>query len=117
AQAGAKGYSFSRSNDVDVSSAEQVAAALKSVFDKEGRIDFVVNTAAVLDKQSLTNMSYEDIIKSININYLGSVIVAKESFKYLNESKGAVLLYTSSSYTRGRSLYSIYSSTKAAIVN
>ena len=117
AQAGAKGYSFSRSNDVDVSSAEQVAAALKSVYDKEGRIDFVVNTAAVLDKQSLTNMSYEDIIKSININYLGSVIVAKESFKYLNESKGAVLLYTSSSYTRGRSLYSIYSSTKAAIVN
>lgn len=110
-------YSFSRSNNVDVSAQEQVTAALQQVFAREGRIDFVVNTAAVLDKQSLANMSYEDIVRSININYLGSVIVAKESFKYLQATKGALLLYTSSSYTRGRSLYSIYSSTKAAIVN
>ncbi len=110
-------YSFSRSTDVDVSSQEQVARALEQVYTKEGRIDFVVNTAAVLDKQSLTNMSYEDIIRSININYIGSVIVARESFQYLERTKGALLLYTSSSYTRGRSLYSIYSSTKAAIVN
>lgn len=110
-------HSFSRANDVDISSQEQVAKALEAVFTQEGRIDHVVNTAAVLDKQSLSNMSYEDIIKSINVNYLGSVIVAKESFKYLQQTKGSLLLYTSSSYTRGRSLYSIYSSTKAAIVN
>lgn len=111
------GYCFSRANNVDVSSHEQVSKALEEVYTKEGKIDFVVNTAAILDKQSLTNMSYEDIITSINVNYLGSVIVAKESFKYLQRTKGSLLLYTSSSYTRGRSLYSIYSSTKAAIVN
>ena len=35
----------------------------------------------------------------------------------MKESKGALLLYTSSSYTRGRALYSLYSSSKAAIVN
>jgi len=110
-------YSFSRANDVDISLQDQVARALETVFAQEGRIDHVVNTAAVLDKQSLINMAYEDIIKSINVNYLGSVIVAKESYKYLRQTKGSLLLYTSSSYTRGRSLYSIYSSTKAAIVN
>ncbi len=110
-------HSFSRSNNVDVSIPEQVAKALEGVYAQDGRIDFVVNTAAVLDKQSLTNMPYEDIIKSISINYLGSVIVAKESYKYLQKTKGSLLLYASSSYTRGRSLYSIYSSTKAAIVN
>jgi len=45
------------------------------------------------------------------------VIVAKESFPYLKKSKGQFVLYTSSSYTRGRMGYSIYSSTKCATVN
>ena len=35
----------------------------------------------------------------------------------MKETKGSLIFYTSSSYTRGRALYSIYSSTKAAIVN
>jgi 2-C-methyl-D-erythritol 4-phosphate cytidylyltransferase len=35
----------------------------------------------------------------------------------LKESKGHLTLFTSSSYTRGRALYSTYSSIKSAIVN
>lgn len=115
---GAVVYSFSRkTTDTDVSKIEDVQKALESVYSKEKRIDCVVNTAAILEKQPLHNMSYESIHNCIEVNYFGSVIVAKESFKYLQQSKGALLLYTSSSYTRGRSLYSLYSSSKAAIVN
>lgn len=115
---GAHVYSFSRSeNGVDVSNNLLVAKALKEVFEKERRIDAVINTAGVLDKEPLVNMSYNEIYKSINVNYIGAVIVAKESYSYLKESKGVLLLFTSSSYTRGRSLYSLYSSSKAAIVN
>ena len=115
---GAHVYSFSRSeNGVDVSNNLLVAKALKEVFEKEGRIAAVINTAGVLDKEPLVNMSYNEIYKSINVNYIGAVIVAKESYSYLKESKGVLLLFTSSSYTRGRSLYSLYSSSKAAIVN
>jgi len=115
---GAHVHSFSRSeNGIDVSDLSLVAKALKSVFEQEGRIDAVINTAGVLDKEPLATMSYEDICKSIHINYLGSVIVSKEAYPYLKQSKGALLLFTSSSYTRGRSLYSLYSSSKAAIVN
>lgn len=115
---GARVHSFSRSeNGVDVSDPALVARALRSVSEQEGRIDAVINTAGVLDKEPLAAMAYEDICKSININYLGSVIVSKESYPYLKSSRGALLLFTSSSYTRGRSLYSLYSSSKAAIVN
>lgn len=116
-ECGAHIYSFSRLNGVDVSNAPIVNKILKDVFNKEGRIDYVINTAGVLNKQPLNNMTYDEIITSINVNYLGSIIVAKESFPYLKESKGCLLLYTSSSYTRGRSMYSLYSSSKAAIVN
>ena len=115
---GAHIYSFSRSqNGIDVSNNLMVAKALKETFEKEGRIDAVVNTAGVLDKEPLATMSYDTILRSIQVNYTGAVIVAKESFPYLKKSKGNLLLFTSSSYTRGRQLYSLYSSAKAAIVN
>ncbi len=111
-------YSFSRSeNNIDISNKESVIKAINSVIKKEGRIDFIVNTAGVLDKEPLVNMNYETIQKAINVNYLGNIIIAKESFKYLSKSKGSLLLFTSSSYTRGRAMYSTYSSLKAATVN
>jgi 2-C-methyl-D-erythritol 4-phosphate cytidylyltransferase len=48
---------------------------------------------------------------------MAAYTVAQESHKFLAESKGSLLFFTSSSYTRGRANYSVYSSTKAAIVN
>ena len=59
----------------------------------------------------------KDIIEEININYIGCVNIAQLAYKYLKETKGSLLFFTSSSYTRGRAMYSIYSSTKAAVVN
>lgn len=116
-ECGAKCYAFSRRTGQKVQSPSSVRACLSSVFEKEGVIDFVVNTAAVLRKQALSNLSYEDIEESIDTNYLGAIVVAKESFDYLERSRGHLLLFTSSSYTLGRPHYSIYSSSKAAIVN
>lgn len=115
---GAHVHGFSRSlTGTDVTSAESVRKALATVNDKEGRIDCVVDTAAVLHKEPLNAMAYEQIYEAIDINYKGMVIVAKESFEYLKASKGALMFYTSSSYTRGRMNYTIYSSTKCATVN
>jgi 2-C-methyl-D-erythritol 4-phosphate cytidylyltransferase len=62
-------------------------------------------------------MKYEDIETSIKVNINGAFIVAKEGYEYLKETHGSLILYTSSSYTRGRAMYSVYSATKAAIVN
>ena len=87
------------------------------MFEKEGRIDYVVNTAAILRMGPLENREYTDIFQEIMTNYFGTIVVAKESLKYLKLTRGSLLFFTSSSYTRGRSLYSVYSSTKAAVVN
>jgi len=115
---GAKVYAFSRSGtNTNVKNSEDVADALKQVYEECGNIDYVVNTAAILNKEPLMNLDASTIMEIINVNYLGMINVAHESFKYLKESNGHLLLYTSSSYTRGRSSYSMYSSTKAAAVN
>lgn len=76
---------------MDVSNSQSVRRVLSEIFDKEGRIDWIVNTAGILDKQPLANMSYEAVHQSIDVNYLGNIIVAKESFFYLKESKGSLL--------------------------
>ncbi|RXQ94554.1 SDR family NAD(P)-dependent oxidoreductase [Ancylomarina salipaludis] len=115
---GAKVYAFSRThNNVNVKDKKAVSKALKSVYDKNGKIDFVINTAAILNKEPLMNLDPESIQEITQVNYIGMINVATESFKYLKQTQGQLLLFTSSSYTRGRSSYSIYSSTKAAVVN
>ena len=77
----------------------------------------MVNSAAILIREPLVTMNPDVLSTMIRTNYDGMVNIAIESFPYLKETKGQLLLYTSSSYTRGRALYSIYSSTKAAVVN
>jgi len=115
---GAKVYSFSRtSTDTDVSNISDVEKSLEEVYKNESRIDYVVNSASVLIKEPIESMSYNQILDIININYLGAVNVIKKSLPYLKESKGQIINFTSSSYTRGRAFYSLYSSTKSAIVN
>lgn len=111
-------YGFSRHlNDTNIKNKESVRAAFQMVMQKSGRIDYVISTASVLYKEPLAHMPYEHIEEAIDINYRGMVNVAKEAFSYLEKSRGQLVFYTSSSYTRGRMDYSIYSSTKCATVN
>jgi 2-C-methyl-D-erythritol 4-phosphate cytidylyltransferase len=115
---GAQVFSFSRKcSQTDIADKNSVKEALQKVYNITQRIDYVVNTAAILKKEPLMNMKQSTIEQMIRTNYDGMINVAIESYPYLKESKGQLLLYTSSSYTRGRAFYSIYSSTKAAAVN
>ncbi len=104
-------------SNTDIADKELVKKELAGIAKKYGKIDFVVNSAAILLKEALCASNYQDICDAINTNYVGMINIAIEAFPYLKESKGQLLLFTSSSYTRGRAFYSIYSSTKAAAVN
>ena len=117
-QSGAHVHSFSRSaTHTDVGDYNQVALALAAVEQKEGHIDYVINTAGVLNREPLASMEYDTILKAVQTNYMGTVNVALRARPYLQRTRGKLIFFTSSSYTRGRAFYSIYSSTKAAIVN
>jgi len=115
--AGGKSYGFSRTNGMDVSNYQTVVEAFNSIYKIEGKIDYIINCAGVLNITKLEAMSETEIISVIMTNYLGSVNVTKAAIPLLKESQGSIVLFTSSSYTRGRALYSIYSSSKAAVVN
>ncbi len=115
---GATVRSFSRSGtDTHVERREDITKAAEEVLAKDGRVDFVVNTAGILPLGELAEYSEEAIYAATEINYLAPIFIAQEFFPHLAANNGSLLLFTSSSYTRGRSGYSLYSSAKAAVVN
>jgi len=114
---GAKVYGFSRKNSVDVASVTDVSEALEEVHRKEKMIHYIVNTAGIMRMGKLELRETGHIREEIDTNYIGAINIVRSGIKYLRETKGSIALFTSSSYTRGRALYSIYSSVKAAIVN
>jgi 2-C-methyl-D-erythritol 4-phosphate cytidylyltransferase len=115
---GARVYAFSRSGTgTHVESIPDIETALAKAHGETGRIDYVVNTAGVLHTGRLDEVDDATVEESLRVNYLGPLQIARAAIGYLRESKGQLLLYTSSSYTRGRAGYSLYSSAKAATVN
>lgn len=117
-RAGCRVFSFSRSTTATyLEDPATVTAALEQVFASTGQIDAVVLSAAQLAKGRLSEMTDDQVRQQIDVNYLGPVTVARASERYLRRTKGHLVLFTSSSYTRGRADYALYSSTKAAVVN
>ena len=115
---GADVFTFSRSTTrTHVERRTDVAAAAAEVLEKTGRIDYVVNAAGLLPRGELIETTEETIYAATDVNYLGPIFVAQEFYPHLARTGGSLLLFTSSSYTRGRSGYSLYSSAKAAVVN
>jgi ribitol-5-phosphate 2-dehydrogenase (NADP+) / D-ribitol-5-phosphate cytidylyltransferase len=115
---GANVASYSRSaTNTDVAKRADIVAAAADAGKRFGSIDFVVNTAGVLPRGELATVSEETIYSATEINYLAPVFIAQVFFPHLKASQGSLTLFTSSSYTRGRSGYSLYSSAKAATVN
>ncbi|WP_394279473.1 SDR family NAD(P)-dependent oxidoreductase [Microbacterium sp.] len=116
--AGAVVSEFSRSSTgTDVRSAKAVRKALASVKKDVGRIDVVIVTAGVLRIAPLVESPKRDLKDTIQVNLIAPAIVAREAHPHLRETGGQVVLFTSSSYTRGRAGYSAYSATKAGVVN
>lgn len=115
---GAKVYACSRSiNGVDITSEANLKAKLVEIQQKEGKIDFIINTTGLLNRKPLVVMTEQEVTDSYMVNYVGVLNIARASFEFLKQSRGMLINFTSSSYTRGRGNYSIYSSTKAAVVN
>jgi 2-C-methyl-D-erythritol 4-phosphate cytidylyltransferase len=115
---GAQVFTFSRQEgNVDVRDMQAVTSALEQVHAQTGRIHIVVNTAGILIRKPLVNMSAAEMTDIVDINMKGAIHVAYAAKEYLRETRGSLLNFTSSSYTRGRAFYALYSASKSSIVN
>lgn len=103
--------------DVDIRDYHAVCKALEELHDKTGQIDHVVNGAGILRMAYVELADMELLTRQIAVNLVGSINVCKAAIGYLRESRGHMILFASSSYTRGRPGYTAYSASKAGVVN
>ena len=99
---------------IDLSNPSQTASAYKKIFEQHKFVDGLINATGYLVLSNLENLDDKNIEDLVKNNFLSMVY----SCKYCRIKPGGhILNFSSSSYTRGRAQYIIYSAMKAAIVN
>ena len=122
---GCKVYTFSRREfsdprfthlRVDVTDAEAAEAAVKTVFEKEGRIDIVVNCAGFGISGAIEFTPIEAARKQMDVNFFGMVNVNKPALTIMREQGGGRIVNTSSmAAVFAIPFQAYYSASKAAI--
>ncbi|MFZ0451423.1 MAG: SDR family oxidoreductase, partial [Desulfatiglandaceae bacterium] len=92
--------------------------ALSFIFQKEHRLDFIINCAGDLLRRNVAFMEEDEWNYIYDLNIKGAFLLSRSALGYFKKQGfGYLLFVSSSSYTRGRGGYSAYSSSKAALVN
>jgi 2-C-methyl-D-erythritol 4-phosphate cytidylyltransferase len=108
---------YSYGPEKDVRQYEIISETLKQVYTETKKIDFVINTAGILQMAFIELTETKLIAEQIAVNLMGAINVCKAAVGFLKDTSGHIVLFTSSSYTRGRAGYTPYSCAKAGLVN
>jgi len=101
----------------DVSSEEDVQAAVALAVDKHGRLDAVFSNAGVLRNQKITDLTVEDFHLVINVNLLGTALIAKHAIPVMQKQRHGVICFTTSvAADIGFPEHALYCASKAAVV-
>lgn len=99
---------------MDVAHQDSVEKAFSDIAKDYGPVDGLINSAGLLKIQELKELSFNEIQEMLNVNLHG-VIYSCKCCKI--RPGGHIVNIASSSFTRGRKHYSVYSCAKAAVVN
>jgi NAD(P)-dependent dehydrogenase (short-subunit alcohol dehydrogenase family) len=100
----------------DVSKETDVAEAIAAVMDRWGRIDILVNNAAVCDFTPFVERSIEQTRREFEVNYFGYLRMIQAVLPHMRaQGKGRIHNVSSGVGITGFSGISGYSSTKGAI--
>ncbi len=103
---------------VDVSDESQVKEAVKTVAERHGAIDYLVNMAGIPGPSArVENYTFEDFRRVYEINVFGTFLMMKYCLPYMQRNgSGAIVNASSCSGMRGYELEIGYGSSKAAIL-
>jgi len=98
----------------DLKDPQQASSIFQKIYQNNGEIDGLINCVGSLTRGNIKDLSSMQIIEMIENNFTAVALASK----YCKVKKGGhIVNFSSSSYTRGRASYGIYSAMKAAIVN
>lgn len=111
-----KGY-VARFHEVDVSDETQVSAAVDAVVGEFGKIDILINNAAILGSPELTHaLALEDWKQVFSVNVDGYFLCSKHVLRHMVEARRGAIVNVSSVYgLMGNADMPSYHATKGAI--
>lgn len=98
----------------DLTSSNETNKMFKKIEKEFGPLDGLINCVGQLALKPFDTLSVKEIKQQISTNLLSCILCCR--FAKIKE-KGHIINIASSSYTRGRRDFALYSSSKAAVVN
>ncbi|WP_312060236.1 SDR family NAD(P)-dependent oxidoreductase [Anaerotignum sp.] len=104
---------------LDVTNKESVDSMVKTILNKYGRIDVLVNNAGISQKVTVADITLENITRIFNVNMFGLFLCTQACMKPMIEAGyGRIVNLSSVSGKRGGGIFggAHYSASKAAVL-
>ena len=102
----------------DVTSEQQIAEAVTGIKERNGKVDILVNNAGILSSRTPWHeLSYEEVNRFVQINYIGYFLVSKAVYPLLKMSEyGRVINVASRTYFLANPGQMAYVAAKGAVM-
>ncbi len=116
---GAQAYAV----EMDVTDQASIDAAIKTVEDRQGGLDILVNNAALFDAAPITEITRESYDRLFAINVGGMLFTLQAAARSMialgrpGGGRGKIINMASQAGRRGEALVGVYCATKAAVIS
>ena len=104
---------------LDVTNQASIDAAIKTVEERTGGLDILINNAALFDLAPIVEITRESYDRLFSINVAGSLFMLQAAAKSMiaRGKGGKIINMASQAGRRGEALVAVYCATKAAIIS
>jgi len=99
----------------NIGKSSEVEKLFKEIIAKFGRLDVLVNNAAVFYGAGIEQITEEHYRSQFDLNVLGTILATKEAMKHIGSEGGSIINISSLSAQAPTAGLSVYSATKGAI--
>ena len=105
--------------EMDVTRQDSIDAAVAETVDRLGRIDILINNAAIFTAAPIVEITREDYDRVFQINVAGALFTMQAVARHMIERgiKGKIINMASQAGRRGEALVGVYCASKAAIIS
>ena len=105
--------------EMDVTRQESIDAAVAETVEAFGRIDILINNAAIFTAAPIVEIERDDFARTFDINVSGTLFTLQAVARHMIERGGGgkIINMASQAGRRGEPLVAVYCATKAAIIS
>jgi galactitol 2-dehydrogenase len=105
--------------EMDVTRQDSIDAAVAETVEKLGRIDILINNAAIFTAAPIVEIDRADLQRVFDINVAGTLFTMQAVARHMIESgiRGRIINMASQAGRRGEPLVAVYCASKAAVIS